>query len=178
LLAAEARQNADNAQSQVTTAERERNTARDDADSAKKLADGLGVLGTQLSMGLKLAEDAELPTVSPFDGDAEQANATGLATARRLTTAIDAECDAEQAWRQGDSAVRALLAWEEFADLAASGRLYRRLAQSPAEALARDADELVAELRACIGILQPELATLGAGDHFGIRNSSRRTSPG
>lgn len=160
LLAAEARQNADNAQSQVTNAERERNTARDAADAAKKLADGLSVLGTQLRMSLKLVEDAHVPAVPPFDGDLDQANATGLATARRLTLAVDAERDADQAWRQRDSAVRALLACEEFADLAASDRLYRRLAQSPAEALARDADELVAELRACIGVLQAELATL------------------
>ncbi len=160
LLAAEARQNADNAQSQVANAERERNTARDEADAAKKLMDGLSVLGTQLRMSLKLLEDAEVPAVPPFEGDLNQANATGLATARRLTSAVDAERDAEQAWRQRDSAVRALLACEEFADLAASDRLYRRLAQSPAEALARDADELVAELRACIGVLQAELATL------------------
>jgi hypothetical protein len=160
LLAADARQSADNAQSQVANAERERNSARDDADGAKKLADGLGVLGTQLRMGLKLAKDAGLPTVPPFDGDVGQANATGLATAGRLSSAIDAERDADQAWRQRDSAVRALLAREEFADLAASDRLYRRLAQSPADALARDADDLVAELRACIGILQAELATL------------------
>jgi hypothetical protein len=32
--------------------------------------------------------------------------------------------------------------------------------QSPPEALARDADALVAELRACIGVLQAELSTL------------------
>jgi hypothetical protein len=160
LLAADARQNADNTQSQVAAAERERNSARDEADGAKKLADGLGVLSTQLKMGLKLPDDAELPSVQPFDGDADQANATGLATALRLTKSVDAERDAEQVWRERDSAVRALLAREEFADLAASDRLYRRLAQSPAEALARDADELVVELRACIGVLQTELATL------------------
>jgi hypothetical protein len=160
LLAAEARQNADNTQSQVATAEREKNSARGAADSAKKLEDGLSVLGTQLKMGLKLPDNAELPSAQPFDGDADQANATGLATARRLTRAVDAERDAEQAWRERDSAVRALLAREEFADLAASDRLYRRLAQSPPEVLARDADELVAELRGCIGVLQAELETL------------------
>jgi len=160
LLAADARQNADSTQGQIANAERERNAARDEADGAKKLADGLSVLGTQLRMGLKLVEDTRLPTVPSFDGDVENANATGWATARRLTSAIDAERDAEQAWRQRDSAVRALLARQEFADLAASDRLYRRLAQSPAEALARDADDLVAELRSCIGVLQAELATL------------------
>jgi hypothetical protein len=160
LFAAEARQNADNTQSQVAAAERERNSARDEAEGAKKLADGLGVLATQLRMGLKLPDGMDLPSVQPFDGDADQANTIGLATALRLTRAVDAERDAEKAWRERDSAVRALLAREEFADLAASDRLYRRLAQSPAETLARDADELVTELRACIGILQAELATL------------------
>lgn len=160
LLAADARQNADNAQSQIANAERERNNARDNAEGANKLADGLGLLATPLRVGLKLEEDAALPAVPPFDGDLDQANATGKATARRLTSALDAERDAEQAWRQRDSAVRTLLAREEFADLAASDRLYRRLAQSPPEALARDADELVGELRACIGVLQLELATL------------------
>src|SRR5207247_1718843 len=102
----------------------------------------------------------DLPTAQPFDGDAEQANATGLATARRLADAVDSERDAEQAWRQRDSTVRALLAREDFADLAATDRLYRRLAQSPPEVLARDADDLVTELSACIGVLQSELATL------------------
>jgi hypothetical protein len=160
LLAAEARQSADNAQSQVANAERERNNARDEAEGAKKLADALSVLATPLRAGLKLADDAKFPTVPPFAGDPDQANAIGLATVNRLTAAVDAERDAEQAWRQRDDAVRGLLASEEFADLAASDRLYRRLAQSPAEVLARDADELVAELRACIGVLQGELATL------------------
>jgi hypothetical protein len=160
LLAAEARQSADNTQSQVAAAERERNSAHDGAEVAKTLADGLNVLGTQLRMGLKLPEGAELPTVPPFDCDAEQAKAIGLATSLRLTKAVDTERDAEKAWRERDSAVRALLAREEFADLAASDRLYRRLAQSPADALARDAGELVAELRASIGVLQTELATL------------------
>ncbi len=160
LLAADARQSADNAQSQVANAERERNTARDEADRAKNLADALGVLATPLTAALKLAEDAVLPTVPPFDGDADHANAIGLATVNRLTAAVDAEGEAEKAWRQRDDSVRGLLVSEEFADLAASDRLYRRLAQSPADVLARDADELVAELRACIGVLQAELATL------------------
>jgi len=160
LLAAEARQNADNTQSQVAAAEREKNSARTLAEGAKKLADGLGVLATQLRMGLKLSDGAELPTVQPFEGDAEKANTTGLATARRLNEAVDSERDAEKAWRERDSAMRALLAREEYADLAASDRLYRRLAQSPPEVLARDAEELVAELRTCIGVLQSELATL------------------
>ncbi|MBV8138357.1 MAG: hypothetical protein JO121_22420 [Deltaproteobacteria bacterium] len=160
LLAADARQNSENAQGQIGTAERERNNARDKADGANKLADGLGLLATPLRLGLKLEEDAALPSVPPFDGDLEHANSTGRSTARRLTSAIDFERDAEQAWRQRDSTVRVLLAREEFADLAASDRLYRRLAQSPAEALARDADELVGELRAGIGVLQAELATL------------------
>jgi hypothetical protein len=159
LLSAEARQSADNAQSQVANAERERNTARDEAERAKKLADALGVLATPLRAGLK-ADDAALPTVPPFDGDADQASAVGLATVKRLTETVDAERDAEKAWRQRDDAVRGLLASVEFADLAASDRLYRRLAQSPAEVLARDADELVSELRACIGVLKVELATL------------------
>jgi len=160
LLASNARQSADNAQSQVANAERERNTARDEAERAKKLADALGVLATPLRAGLKLTEDAALPTVPPFDGDSELANAIGLTTVNRLTSAVDTERDAEKMWRQRDDAVRGLLASEEFADLAASDRLYRRLAQSPAEVLARDADELVAELRACIGVLQAELVTL------------------
>ena len=160
LLAAEARQNADNIQRQVATAERERNTARDEADAAKKLADGLGVLATHLRIGLKLLDDAELPVAQPFQGDADEARSIGLATAHRLTTAIDSERDAEQAWRQRDSAIRDLLARDEFADLATSDRLHRRLAQSPAETLARDVEELVAELRAGIAVLVSELATL------------------
>ncbi len=160
LFAAAARQSADSAQGQVANAERERNAARERADNAKNLAEGLGVLSTPLRVGLKLDEDAALPTVPAFDGDLEQAKATGKATARRLTAATDAEKDAEQAWRRCDSAVRTLLAREEYADLAASDRLYRRLAQSTAEALARDATELVAELRASIGVLQSELETL------------------
>lgn len=160
LLAAEARENADNAQGQVANAEREKSAAREEADRAKSLGDALGVLATPLRAGLKLAEDVALPAVPPFDGDIDQANAVGLATVNRLTATVDAERDAEKAWRQRDDAVRALLASEEFADLAAADRLYRRLAQSPAEVLARDADELVAELRACIGVLRAELTTL------------------
>jgi hypothetical protein len=160
VYAAGARQNADHAQGQVAAAERDRNSARDAAETAKNLADALKVLATQLRMGLKLADVADVPTAEPFAGDVEEANSTGLAMARRLATAIDSEREAEQAWRDRDSAVRALLAREDFADLAVSDHLYRRLAQSPAEALARDAAELVIELRACIGVLQAELATL------------------
>jgi hypothetical protein len=160
LLAAEARQKADTTQTQITEAERQRNAAREDADIAKKLLDGLGVLSTQLRMGLKIADDASLPDIPPFDGDAEEANTVGLATSRRLTKAVDAERDAEEAWRRQDSALRAVLTREEFSDLAASDRLYRRLAQSQADTVARDAAELVAELRTSIGVLQTELATL------------------
>ena len=54
MLAAEARQSAENTQSQVAAAEREKNSAREEAEDAKKLGDGLGVLATQLRMGLKL----------------------------------------------------------------------------------------------------------------------------
>ena len=159
-LAAEARQKADTTQAQVAEAERQRNAAREDADVAKKLADALGVLATQLRMGLKIADDATLPDVPPFDGDAEEANRVGLATSLRLTKAIDAERGAEENWRGRDSALRAVLAREEFSDLAAFDRLYRRLAQSQADTLARDAAELVLELRTSIGVLQTELATL------------------
>lgn len=160
VYAAEARQSADTAQSQVAAAERERSIARDAAEAAKTLVDALKVLATQLRMSLKLGETSNLPAAEPFTGDVDEANATGLAIAQRLTNAVDSEREAEQAWRDRDAAVRALLAREEFADLAVSDHLYRRLAQSPAEALARDAVELVTELRACIGVLQAELATL------------------
>lgn len=160
VYAAEARQSADHAQGQVAAAERERNLARDAAEAAKTLVDALKVLATQLRMSLKLGDTTGLPTAEPFAGDVDEANSTGLAMAQRLTNSVDSEREAEQAWRDRDSAVRALLAKEEFADLAVSDHLYRRLAQSPAEALARDAAELVTELRACIGVLQAELATL------------------
>jgi len=160
LLAADARQAADNAQSQVALAERESNIAREQADEAKKLGDALKVLGTQLRMSLKLSGDAALPSTLPFGGDTDEANRAGLETSNRLTNAIDEERHAEQAWRQRDSAVRTLLAREEFNDLAASDQLYRRLTQSAPDVLARDAAELVIELRTCIGVLQSELATL------------------
>lgn len=160
VLAAEARQNADNAQSQVAVAERERNSARDEADRAKQTAERLRLLVTQLRLALKLTDEAELPTVQPFEGNSDQASEIGATTLRRVTEALDAERDADKAWRDRDSALRAILAREEFADLAASDRLYRRLVQSAAEVLARDAGELVAELRTSIGVLQAELASL------------------
>jgi hypothetical protein len=159
-LAAETRQNADTAQSQVATAERERNFARDQAENAKKLSDGVGMLSNQLKMTLKLPDEAQLPEVSPFAGELDEASKIGMATVRHLTEAVDAEREAEKAWRQRDGAVRSLLSREEFSDLGATDRLYRRLLQSPAETLARDAADLVAELRAGIGILEIELATL------------------
>lgn len=160
LLAAEARQNADSAQSQIAAAERERNLARENADSAKRLGDALSVLGAPLRMGLKFSDDSNLPGAEPFAGDIEQANATGRATTQRLTAALDAEHAAQRACQERDAAVRALLTSEDFADLAASDKLYRRLAQSSPDILARDTDDLVTELRAAIGVLQAELDTL------------------
>jgi len=160
LLAAEARESAESAQSKVATAERERDAARDEADKAARVADGLGGLATQLKMDLKLAEGTALPSVPPFEGDADEARKTGLSTGRRLRDATDGERTQENAWRAQDAAVRALLVQEEFSDLGAADHLYRRLAQSPMEVLARDVGELVSELQGCIGILQADLATL------------------
>ncbi len=159
-LAAEARLQGDATQSQATAAERERTAAREAADHAKSLFEDLSGLATQLRMSLSLPADAKLPSVAPYQGDIETARTTGLETARRLGEAIAAEDRADRAWRKQDGAVRAILAREEFADLAVSDRLYRRLAQSTAETLARDAAELVTDLRASIAVLRAELATL------------------
>lgn len=159
-LAADARQNADTTQNQVAAAERDATAAGEAADQAKALADALAGLATQLRMGLNLPEDIELPSVAPYGGDIETARETGLETSRHLTDASAAEDRADKAWRARDTAVRVLLAREDFADLAASDRLYRRLAQSPAETLARDAADLAADLRASIAVLRAELATL------------------
>lgn len=160
VLAAAARQSADQTQSGVAAAERARNAAREAADRAKKLADNLGLHAGHLRFGLKLAEDADLPEVPPFAGSADDVNAKGIETGQRLSEAVDAEREAESAWRKRDTAVREVLAREEFSDLATTDRLYRRLARSTAEVLARDVDDLVNELRACIGILESELQTL------------------
>lgn len=160
VLAATARREADRIQSGVALAERARDQAATAAEASRKLADNLDMLTKHLRLGLKLAEDAELPAASPFEGGVEEASSIGLEAGQRLTRAIDAERDAEQAWRERDSAVREVLAREEFSELAASDSLYRRLARSPAEVLARDVHELVTELRACIGILEGELASL------------------
>jgi hypothetical protein len=160
LLAADARQRAEETRRQATTAEEARDAALGDATTAERFAEGLVPLGTQLSMGLQLRDGVTLPDVAPFDGDYERAKAAGLGTAARLHSAIDSEHRAEQAWRNQDNAVRALLVRDEFSDLAATDRLHRRLSQSSPEALARDVSELVTDLRTSIRVLEGELTTL------------------
>lgn len=159
-LAAEARQNAEATQSKVAEAERERNTAGETADAAKRLLQGLANLATSLRMTLTLTPDAPLPAADPFSDNPETAQTSALEASNRVTEAKDAADRAERTWRTRDTAVRALLAREEFAELATSDRLYRQLVQSPPEALARQVGELVADLRTTIGILRADLATL------------------
>lgn len=159
-LAAEARQNAENTQIQVTAAQDERDRALEAADAAKKLVESLQLQMRQLRMVLKLSEAQALPNVAAFVGEADAANELGSTTAERLTVAIQAETDADKAWRERDAAVRTLLLSADFSGLNASDPLYRRLQSSLPDVLARDAAELVMELRSCIGILQSEVATL------------------
>ena len=157
---ATARQKADAHQSQVATAERERNTAREASEAAKSLADTLTNLSTPLEMALNKPTTEILPAASPYEGGLEDARTTGVDTLRRLTAAITAEDKAERAWRARDTALRAVLQRDEFVGLSTTDRLYRRLSQSPTEILARDSAELVAELRTSISVLRSELETM------------------
>ena len=158
--AAETRLNADAIQTQATTAERERSVAEEHANQANAMGDALASLVTQLEMNLHRPADSLLPIVPAYEGTIDHAREVGLDTTRRLTEAVGHENDSEKAWRAQDASVRAVLSREEFADLAGSDRLYRRLAQTPPETLAGEAADLVAELRASIGILRTELATM------------------
>jgi hypothetical protein len=159
-LAAEARQAAEATQSKVTETERERTTAREAAEEANRLVDAFAALGTSLRMALSLVPDAPLPATDPFAADLETAQAQALKTSNRVIEGRDAADRAEKAWRLRDGRVRALLARDEFADLGASDRLYRQLMQSTPELLARKSAELVAALRASVGILRADLSTL------------------
>lgn len=159
-LEAESRENAEKTQGRVAEAERARLVAREAADVAQAFCDALAGLVTQLRMALDLADDARLPEAVPYDGDVEAARVAGLETSRRLKEALDQEARAEKAWRDRTDSVRGVLAAAEFADLAASDRLYRRLAQATAESLATDSLDLAIELRTSIDVLRSELATL------------------
>jgi hypothetical protein len=161
-LAAETRQQADATQRQVTAFDQERAEAKEAADDAKRLADALLGLANQLRMLLNVSADGRLPDAAPYAGDVETAQRVGLDMSQRLTGAIQADDRAEKAWRARVAEVRMLLAREEFADLAASDRLHRRLAQSTDETLAHDAKDLVDQLRSSIGILRDDLATMAA----------------
>lgn len=175
-LAEELRLSAEATQQQVSTAERDRELARGVADAAKGLADALTGFGAQLRVGLGLATDAALPAVPPFPGGVDAAGEAALSASQRIKVTSEAREAVEAELKARDAAVRGLLAREEFAALAVSDRLYRRLAQSSADLLARDAQDLVAELRASIGVLQSELATMAQDVRLATTSLAKSTN--
>jgi hypothetical protein len=160
-MAAETRQLAEETAAKFGEIERAAQASKDQADEAGRLAGGLGTLGTTLRMALRLGADDPVAVAAPYEGGLESAGASALAAGNRLAEAEAAGTAADALWRARIEELRAVLAADEFATLAASDRLHRRLASSAPEVLARDVTELVADIKTTVGMLRSEIAELG-----------------
>jgi hypothetical protein len=160
LCEAEATAGAKAAGQDALEAQRDRDQAHDESQTAGELERTLAGLGSQVRIALRMTrEDAE-PVAEPFSGDAASARTEGERVAHALTSAQDADAIADRAWRSRIETLRATLSADEYHELSAGDRLHRRLLTATPDALARDVADLVMDVRTTIGVLRADLDKL------------------